>query len=184
MATRALAAGPRKVGEIMKTSVVSVSPEQSIRELVQVLAREGISGAPVIDAVGRVVGVVSATDVLRFAAQEGEVSSGQVAWSPRVLPEEVEGDDGLATYFLESEPPAGFTFPADGELAETGLDELTVRDIMTPVAFSVRPGDFVSELVLLLLRGRIHRALVVEDGKLLGIVTPFDVLAADYADAN
>jgi two-component system response regulator NreC len=63
-----------------------------------------------------------------------------------------------------------------------GFDACTVRDIMTPVAYSVGPGSTVEDAVDFLLRGRIHRALVVEDERLLGIVTPFDVLRALYGE--
>ena len=58
------------------------------------------------------------------------------------------------------------------------MDSVAVADIMTPVAFSVRPGDTVKELADFLVRGRIHRAVVVEDARLLGIVTSGDVLRA------
>ena len=49
---------------------------------------------------------------------------------------------------------------------------------MTPVPFSVEPEMPLSELCELLVRGRIHRAVVVEKGQLLGIVTSVDVLRA------
>lgn len=49
---------------------------------------------------------------------------------------------------------------------------------MTPVSFSVEPEMEVPELCEYLVRGRIHRALVVEEGELLGIVTSHDVLRA------
>jgi len=49
---------------------------------------------------------------------------------------------------------------------------------MTPAAFSVGPEDSVSLVAKFLLQGRIHRALVVEEGRLRGIVTTFDPLRA------
>ena len=49
---------------------------------------------------------------------------------------------------------------------------------MTPVTFSVRPQMPVDELCEFLVRGRIHRALVVEDDELVGIITSQDVLKA------
>jgi CBS domain-containing protein len=162
------------VGEIMQYQVVTVPPQMTVRELVQTLVDESISGAPVLDASGRILGVVSATDVLRLASQEAEIPSGQVSWNPGVLPE--EQDDELPAYYRSPDSATLFSSPAGDALAESSFDELTVRDIMTPVAFTVRPGDKVGDLVRMLVRGRIHRALVVEDGALLGIVTPFDVL--------
>ncbi|HSL72481.1 MAG TPA: CBS domain-containing protein, partial [Longimicrobiales bacterium] len=58
------------------------------------------------------------------------------------------------------------------------LAEYTVEDIMTPAAFTVDSDTSVSELARFLLDRRIHRALVVDDGRLEGIVTSFDVLRA------
>jgi CBS domain-containing protein len=49
---------------------------------------------------------------------------------------------------------------------------------MTPVAFSVDPDESLSDLARFFRRGRVHRALVMEDGVLVGVVTPFDVLHA------
>jgi len=62
--------------------------------------------------------------------------------------------------------------------AERPLDQLAVSEIMTPVSFSVGPDCSVRDLADFLVRGGIHRAMVLEDGRLLGIVTTMDVLAA------
>jgi len=54
----------------------------------------------------------------------------------------------------------------------------TVEEIMTPAFYSVRPDLPVTELADYLARGRIQRAVVVEGGRLIGIVTALDVLRA------
>ena len=48
-----------KVRDIMQTAVVKVGPETTVRELAEVLAEHKISGVPVVDDEGRVIGVVS-----------------------------------------------------------------------------------------------------------------------------
>jgi CBS domain-containing protein len=53
-----------------------------------------------------------------------------------------------------------------------------VENIMTSANFHVEPGASLAELAEFLLKGRIHRALVMEDNTLLGIVTTVDVLRA------
>ncbi|TVP53729.1 MAG: CBS domain-containing protein [Gemmatimonadales bacterium] len=70
-----------------------------------------------------------------------------------------------------------------------GLDrftfqDLTVDEIMTPVAFTVDPEMLIWEAAEFLVRGRIHRALVIEDEKLVGIVTAFDILRVMAGDAS
>ncbi|HLL85553.1 MAG TPA: CBS domain-containing protein, partial [Longimicrobium sp.] len=115
--------------DIMQSEVLAVVPEMTVRELIHLLLEERISGAPVLGPTGKVLGVVSSTDVLRMTAS--------------------------------GTPP-----------------NARVAEIMTPVAFSVDPDESLSDLARFFRRGRVHRALVMEDGVLIGVVTPFDVLHA------
>jgi CBS domain-containing protein len=161
--------------DIMQRHVVAIPPGASVRELVQVLTEEGISGVPVLDPKGKVLGVVSATDVMQLAAHDAEIPAGQVSWEPILLPEEADQEDG-ASYFLWPESRVRFTAPSPAAASESTFDTYLVREIMTPVAFTVAPNASLAEVVRLIVRGRIHRVLVVEDGMLLGIVTPFDIL--------
>jgi CBS domain-containing protein len=170
------------VRDIMSASVVTVSPGATIRQLARLLADEEITGAPVVDENGALVGVVSATDVVRLAAEDAEVHIASSSLrSDRMLIPDPDGDE-------EPDPdPYGFFLPEDSpfsgerlldEFAESELDAVLVSEIMTPVAFSVGPGDSVRELADFLMRGRIHRAVVVENDRLHGIVTSGDVLRA------
>ena len=59
------------VRDLMSEEVVTVSPDASVADLLRLLAREGIGGVPVVDR-SIVVGVVSASDVIRMASREGE----------------------------------------------------------------------------------------------------------------
>jgi CBS domain-containing protein len=161
--------------DIMQYHVISVSPEATVRQLVQELVEEGISGVPVLNRNGRILGVVSATDVMRIAAHESEIPAGQLSWEPVLLPEEADQEDG-ASYFLLPESRVRFTAPFPDATTESTFDRFQVKDIMTPVAFSVPPSATIQEMVQLFVRGRIHRVLVVDKGMLLGIVTPFDIL--------
>lgn len=54
----------------------------------------------------------------------------------------------------------------------------TVREIMMPARFSVRPSTTLENLARFLVSAKVHRALVMEGGTLRGIVTTFDVLRA------
>lgn len=177
---------PMNVKDVMETEVVTVHPDMSVRELTRVLSDFEISGAPVVDDRGETVGVVSGTDVLRLSADEVELHVGSQ------LTDELWDDEDGAEDFLDDldddEPdPVDYFMTGDGagalrhsrfQLPESQLDEFTVRDIMTPATFTVAPDTSVRDLAEFLLRGRIHRALVMEEGTLLGIVTTFDVLRA------
>ena len=165
-----------RVGDLMQRNVVTVAPDDTVRTLTRLLSDHQISGAPVVDTSGRVVGVVSATDVLRMTADETDARVGTFPTRP---PEDVpeSGDDelDLVSYFVGMEATV---FAPEGVdwIREDAFEERTVRDNMTPVHFSVHSDTTVEELAQLLVRGRIHRALVVDNGELGGIVTTFDVL--------
>jgi CBS domain-containing protein len=123
------------VRDVMQTDVIAVVPEMTVRELIHLLLEERITGAPVLAPTGKVLGVVSGTDVLRLASQPS-----------------------------------------------SRLDR-SVGDIMTPVVFTVDPSESLSDLARFFRRGRVHRALVMEDGVLLGVVTPFDMVQSLFGGA-
>ena len=64
-----------KVAELMRTDVVTIAGDASIAALVQSMADTRVSGLPVVDSAGRVVGVVSATDVLQAAAEKDDAQA-------------------------------------------------------------------------------------------------------------
>lgn len=155
------------VRDIMWPNVLAVAPDTHVRELVQLLAANRISGAPVIDRDGQLVGVVSATDVMALAAYGDDAS--RTAQSDN---EEGAFDEETASYW-RVEAPIEYVMSS-----ALDVPEYKVSDIMTPAVFSVPSTTSVPELARFLLRGRIHRALVVDDGHLVGIVSAFDVLKA------
>ena len=61
------------VREIMQTELVTVVPDMSVYDLSKLLTEENVSGAPVVDLDGEVLGVVSMTDVVRLAAAESDL---------------------------------------------------------------------------------------------------------------
>lgn len=61
-----------KVADLMHKDVTTIAPDATIAELVQALADSHVSGLPVVSPSGKVVGVVSATDVLQAAAEHDD----------------------------------------------------------------------------------------------------------------
>lgn len=157
------------VRDIMNTDVVTVSPETDVRDLVQLLAQHRISGVPVVGREGELMGVVSATDVVALAAYGGDAARGPGSWDN----DEGALDEESASYWRTTDAPLEFVMAS-----ATNVPEYQVGDIMTPAVFSVPPTASLPELARFLLRGRIHRALVVDAGELVGIVSAFDVLGA------
>lgn len=168
------------VGEIMRTDVVTVREDATVRELARILTERGIGGAPVVDAADQVVGVVSARDALALAAREpptgtllAESGAGSEAGeaAPAAYYGDCGGSTGGASLVLSLVPPAR-------------MDAMTVGEIMSRTRHAVRPKTSVDDLARLLLRARIHRALVLEEGRIVGIVTTFDVLRCLVGDTE
>lgn len=172
----------KHIEEIMQRHVVTVSPDTSVRDLLKLLVGNQISGVPVVSAQGRILGVVSATDVIRLGAQEAGIGNGPGAWEPLLVPREDFDEESAAPFFLLGEewvyPPEA----EDGAGTRGIFDEISVAEIMTPAAFTVGPHESVEAVAKFLLQGRIHRALVVDGEQLEGIVTAFDLLKAFVGD--
>jgi len=64
-----------RVADLMQTNVRTAAPDASVADVVQAMADSHISGLPVVDSVGRVLGVVSATDVLQATAEQDDATA-------------------------------------------------------------------------------------------------------------
>ena len=97
------------VKDLMSTDVVTVSPELSLRNAAELLAVRHIGGAPVMSG-GRIVGVVSMSDILSFEASTPVVPSGgvgQAEWDREPPEEWGEGDEAPAAFFEDVWSDAG-----------------------------------------------------------------------------
>ena len=176
------------VREIMTTDVVSVTPDTTLRDAIELLATRHVSGAPVVGG-GRVVGVLSATDLMVFLARLPGV--------PRMRPvvEDFGEDAGVSSEEIDDEtkPPAMyFTEMWDDAGADTStrfdspatpewdaLMEHDVSEVMTRTPLcTVSPDDTAEFAAQLMLREHIHRVLVTENGMLIGIITSLDITRA------
>ncbi len=156
----------RTVSDIMQRNVASVRPDATLRELTRFLSDRDISGAPVVTEDGALVGVVSATDIIRKAADDSTLDLVEHSGLP----------DVEHSYHLPDEPDL---MVLDWSRVDASTrDVMTVADIMTDVSFGVSPSTSVKELAEFLSRGRIHRAVVLDGQRLVGIVTTMDVLRA------
>jgi predicted transcriptional regulator len=67
------------VASIMTTSVICVTPQWSLRELIALLVDGDIGGVPVVDDDWRAIGIISKSDVVRYLSQQGGVEGATVA---------------------------------------------------------------------------------------------------------
>jgi CBS domain-containing protein len=144
--------------DVMNRQVLSVDPDMTVHELAVFLTENQITGAPVIDRAGRLLGVVSLTDIAESEMERTELRT------DRSDPEDdVRGWEEEAS----SDELRGLHVESGGGL---------VRDIMTPTAYTISPDTPVSRLAQTMIAGRIHRLLVVRDHGVVGIVTSLDLL--------
>jgi CBS-domain-containing membrane protein len=137
--------------DLMSREVVAIQQEMPLAAAARVLSRTGITGAPVVDARGVCVGVVSATDFLRLANREAGAPT--TSARPCVC--------------------------SDWQVLETHDLADEVRRYMTPDPVTVPPGTQVSELARLMLDAHIHRVIVVDTkGRPVGVVSSTDLIAA------
>lgn len=169
--------------DLMTSELVTVTPETSLREALEILVREEVTGLPVM--VGsRVVGVVSATDILEFEATTPPVPaerSYQVEWGGW---EDVElherAEEVPASYYSDLWPDVGAdvaTRFGDSTSPEWDLlTQHTVADVMTSAICALPPDATLPEAAAYMRRNGIHRVLVMKDEQLIGIVTASDVM--------
>lgn len=173
------------VKDIMTPDPVSVSEELSLRDCVELLAREHLGGAPVVSR-GRVVGVVTLSDIASFLASLSPVprESEELSWEEEELPPgTVEGEDeAVGAYFQDLWADAGADLVARARAADSPewdlLDEHTVGEAMTRRLWTIDPDRTIEEAAREMRDADVHRLLVMREGRLLGIVTTTDVTRA------
>ncbi len=172
------------VRDLMSTHLVTISPELTLRDTVELLANQHIGGAPVV-ASGRVVGVLSASDVLAFEAATPGVPTArpeQVEWELEAPEEWEEGAEAPGAFFSEMWTDAGADVSERLEELQGPewdvLQEHTVAEAMTRSVYAVRPDMNVVEAARYMVDRSIHRALVMEKGNLVGILTTTDIMRA------
>lgn len=144
--------------DVMNRRVTTVAPDMTLPELEQKFLDERVSGFPVVDD-GELVGIVSRSDVVRQLCVERSLSG------------------MISDYYHESalHDPVE---PLEELAARVGvrIEMLRVRDVMTEHLYSVEPENSVGEVADLLVRHRIHRIPVIEEGRLVGLITSLDLV--------
>jgi CBS domain-containing protein len=126
-----------KVSQLMQTDVQTVRPDVVVNDAVVSLAESHITGLPVVDGGGRLVGVISTTDIL---ASEEEVE--------------------------------------DQEAREELFEGTLVQDLMTPRPLTIAPDATVKEAAQEMLYADVHRLFVVEQERVVGVLSTTDIVRA------
>lgn len=141
-------------GDIMTRNVVTVPPHASIRHVAKLLATRHISGLPVVEESGKLVGMVTEGDLLTYRGTPGE----HQAWWLDML---AEGFD-LAPNYLEA--------------VEAERDK--VRKFMKTDIVSVPESMRLADIARLMTEKKVNRLPVLKAGKLVGIIARADLVRA------
>lgn len=173
-----------RVRDVMTPDVISVSPELSLRDLVDLLAAEHITGAPVVVG-GKVVGIVTADDVLSFLSSQPVV--------PTTRPTDSEYDfEPVGEWVEDEEAPGAYFFDAWSDAGADAVERLrtvsspewdllaehVVAEAMSRKVASVGPDADLASAAERMERFGMHRLLVLDRGTLVGILTTSDITRA------
>jgi CBS domain-containing protein len=180
-----------RVNEIMSPHVVTLTPDQTLRQAVETLVSCRIGGAPVVEG-DEVVGVLSAADILEFESmtpsdEESDVEHPEDEDDEESLDDEVveewqEGSDLTSTYFTDlwttRGPDTVERIAAQQGSAWDMLGDHAVSEAMSRTVCTVKPNAEVSWAAQRMLAAGAQRALVTDGKTLMGIVTTTDILRA------
>ena len=141
-----------RAADVMVTSVITVGPQASVQEVAKLLLTNRISGLPVVSDQGDLVGIVSEGDLLHRA----EAGTGRRRpWWLAIL----TGRDVLAAEYVREH-------------------SFKVADVMTRHVITATPDTSLQDIAHLLEKNGIKRVPIVDDGRLVGIVSRANLLQA------
>ena len=146
----------RNIKDLMSPDIMTVADEMTTDELARYFIEREISGAPVVDSQGHLIGVVSMTDIGRNMAEPSELMSSRSSQFYR--------DDAVDLTL--------------GDLGQRYVEEraVTVRDVMTPAIHQVPVTASVAEVARIMVEQHIHRLVVTQGKEPVGIITSTDLL--------
>jgi CBS domain-containing protein len=141
------------IADVMTTDPVTVLKETSLQDAIKLMAQKRISGLPVVDDEDNLIGVISETDLM---------------WK------ETGVDSPPYIMFLDSviylQNPARYDKEIHKALGET------VGDVMTDKPISIAPNNSLKEAAHLMHEKNIRRLPVVDNQKVIGIITRGDII--------
>jgi CBS domain-containing protein len=144
-----------KAKDIMKKNVVTIHPDAAVKDLAEILNTNRITGVPVVDDEGELLGMISGTDVIKrcdYVNKELAKYEDEEEYDP------FDGCVHIHRYFTEE------------------LFEMKIRDLMSTPVFTLTPDASFLDVCKVLTEKRIHRVTIAENGKLKGIIATLDVI--------
>src|SRR4051795_7333539 len=150
-----------KVREIMDAEPVTVTPDDDVEHVLRLLRRHDLHGVPVVNEGGRCVGIVTEADLV-LTDEQGDLH----------LPHYIELFGGV----IYLEPLRRFEERIHKAFASK------VRDMMTADPVTIAGEATIEEAARIIATKKHNRLPVIEDGRLVGVVTRLDVLDALHGE--
>ena len=146
--------------DLMTEKVVCVHPDTPIHTLIKILIKNHINGAPVVNKEGKLVGVVSKTDIVEY---EEKTSKKQCQSSKKSFYSDTNGKLKKAFDKISKVKTFGKTM---------------VKNIMTSRIITAQSDDTIDRLARIMYDKKIHRIIIQDKGQVVGVVSTLDILNA------
>jgi len=140
------------IKEIMTKDVISVSPDASLKEVGEIFKEKRISGVPVVDKNGNIIGIITLTDLLRILDQ---------IYKWREIEKKV------------SELKLS-------EMFEKEKSEAKVENIMTKDVFTISEDKTIDDVMRMMFGKGVHTIPVTKGGRLVGVIGKRDLISACF----
>jgi CBS domain-containing protein len=179
-----------RIRDIMTRQVVTLEPQMTLREAMEILSEQHLSGAPVVSG-SKVVGVISAGDLLSFAAapppeeeRRNEPALAERWKEPAEWDEATDDgeDDDSHAYFTEMwdehTEDTDEVIETQGESTPDTMSNYLVEDVMSKTIRWLSPDADVRSAAEMMREYGVHRVLVCNRGRLVGLVSAMDIAKA------
>ena len=146
--------------DLMTEKVVCVYPETPIHTLIKILIKNHINGAPVVNKEGKLVGVVSKTDIVEY----DEKTSKKHALR------------GKKSFYHDTNGKLKKAFDKISKTKTFG--KVAVKDIMTAHVITAQATDTIDRLAKIMYDKKIHRIIIQDEERVVGVVSTLDILNA------
>lgn len=147
------------VRDVMTFHAVTVMPDDTVKDALDLLVANDVAALPVVDEANRCVGVISASDLLGLAQERGEDL------------EAIHAAEGLSRELLIE------------HLARADFSDLVVADAMSPTPIVIGPDAPLPEAARIMVDYGIHHLAVIENGhRFLGVLSALDIVRALAGD--
>jgi CBS domain-containing protein len=155
-----------RVNEVMTPAVIKLDKNATLCEATTLMSLKKVSGAPVVDSEDKLVGILSESDVLEFAASKEGVGLEVDKLSVASLPyDRLVRDEVLCRRYKS-------------------VGEAKVSEVMSTEVVTVEVDDDIEKALETMVRMEVNRLPVHQEGKLVGIVTRQDILIALCRDVS